>query len=260
MDFGYSNVVSKIKWADKHIADFRAAAERFNKGNPYEFAVETDANTGQKAYVVTKVSPIQPEIRLVIGDAIQNLRSALDYLACCLVTAGGGRITTNTCFPITDIVPTTPEQQSAFERKVHGMRQDAIDAIRAVKPYKGGDDTLWRLHRLNIVDKHRMLMAAATAVSGANPGFTREALASFVMGRGSLPNALIPIAGSFPLKAGYKFSFWNAESQVNEQPYFLFEIAFNESGISKGEVAWRVLAESSRRVKKVAGDLRLLLY
>jgi len=260
MNFGYENVVSKIKWADKHITDFRSAAERFNKGKPYEFNVEKDSKTGQKTYVVTKVTPIPPEISLIIGDALHSFRSALDCLACCLVNANQGHITTSTCFPITDAVPSSPSQQASFDRKIAGMRQDAKDAIRAIRPYKGGDETLWRLHRLNITDKHRMLMAAASAVSGANPGFTRQALASFVLKGGSLPNALVPIANSFPLKPGYKFTFWDPKSQVNEQPYFLFEIAFNEPGVAEGEIVWRVLSKSSRRVKEVARELKPFLY
>ena len=40
------------------------------------------------------------------------------------------------------------------------MGQDAIDAISAIEPYEGGNgDILWRLHRLSIIDKHRLPLA-----------------------------------------------------------------------------------------------------
>ena len=43
------------------------------------------------------------------------------------------------------------------------MRKDAVDAIDAIKPYKGGNDTLWRLHGLNNIDKHRLLITVGLA-------------------------------------------------------------------------------------------------
>ena len=86
MPHPYEDVVSKIKWADKHIHDFRKAGATFMGGSPYGVVVEADPNTGDKAYYeITKVPAIPPQLRLIAGDALQNLRSALDYLACGLV-------------------------------------------------------------------------------------------------------------------------------------------------------------------------------
>jgi hypothetical protein len=41
------------------------------------------------------------------------------------------------------------------------MRADAIAAIDAAKPYKGGNEPLWRIHELNNIDKHRSLFSVA---------------------------------------------------------------------------------------------------
>jgi hypothetical protein len=35
------------------------------------------------------------------------------------------------------------------------MRSEAVKAIDALKPYKGGNDVLWRIHELDNIDKHR---------------------------------------------------------------------------------------------------------
>ena len=49
------------------------------------------------------------------------------------------------------------------------MGQDAEDAISAVEPYEGGKgDLLWRLHRLSIVDKHRLPLAIVGGNLGIN--------------------------------------------------------------------------------------------
>jgi hypothetical protein len=45
--------------------------------------------------------------------------------------------------------------------KVKGARPDAVKAIDRLKPYKGGNDTLWRLHSFDIIDKHRTLFTVA---------------------------------------------------------------------------------------------------
>ncbi len=41
--------------------------------------------------------------------------------------------------------------------KLMGMRPAAVRAIDELKPYKGGNDQLWRIHELDIIDKHHAL-------------------------------------------------------------------------------------------------------
>jgi hypothetical protein len=41
------------------------------------------------------------------------------------------------------------------------MLPEAIEAIDALKPYKGGNDALWRIHELDNIDKHRTLFTLA---------------------------------------------------------------------------------------------------
>jgi hypothetical protein len=41
------------------------------------------------------------------------------------------------------------------------MRPIAVTAIDNAKPYNGGNEPLWRIHQLDIIDKHRNLFAVA---------------------------------------------------------------------------------------------------
>ena len=59
---------------------------------------------------------------------------------------------------------TSPDDQSLLTRKIGGAREKAIDNILQTKPYKGGNQALWRLHALNIRDEHRLLLTAAFAI------------------------------------------------------------------------------------------------
>jgi|SRR5208282_5282761 len=257
----YEDVRLKINWADKHIGDFINAAARFMKTNPYGVVVEHDADTGQKAFAVKTVTPIPPQISLIAGDALQNLRGALDYLACGLVRmATKSEPSKYVCFPISESEPLTNEQKSAFTRQVEGMRQDAVEAIQRLKPYKGGDNTLWRLHRLNIIDKHRLLMAAATCVSRINQGFSTH-MVDYMLGfSDTAPVPAHTLLDRFPLKAGDKFPFDATKPQMDQSKQFMLEIAFNEPGISKGEVIVAILKDSSRHVQQIARDLLPFMY
>ena len=252
-------IQSKISRANKHISDFRLAASGFMKANPYGILVERDQNTRKRIYTVTKVTPIAPQIRLIAGDAIQNLRSTLDYLAYGLVRANKTQPSTRVCFPISKCEPFTKQQQTTFARQVEGMTQDAIDAIQSIKPYKGGNDTLWQLHSLNIIDKHRLLTAAATCVSLVNPKF-QTGLRDYLIKGGTPPEPTSLMRDRFPLKAGDKFSFDCEKPDMDEDEQFLLEIAFNEPGVSEGEVILSVHKQSRRCVQEVIGNLARFLY
>jgi hypothetical protein len=61
-------------------------------------------------------------------------------------------------FPIAKDAATYEEEKA---RKVEGMSPTVIKTIDALKPYKGGNDALWRIHELDNIDKHRTLFTYA---------------------------------------------------------------------------------------------------
>ncbi len=146
------SVSIKIERADKHIFDLDCSITQFWKTQPYKVVGYIDSEK-KPTYQVTDTQPIDPMIPTIAGDAIQCLRAALDRMACALWS----RINRGDCkayFPITD---SAAKYKSEGLGKVKGLGQDAIDAITAIEPYQGGKgDTLWRLHRLSIIDRHRL--------------------------------------------------------------------------------------------------------
>jgi hypothetical protein len=129
---------------------------------------------------MVRANPIPATIVMIAGDVLNNLRSTLDHLAqqLYLVGSGGSTFRDQTSFPIAE----TPKKfKSVLRGKVEGTRQDAIDAIRALEPYTGGKGAdLWTFHRLNNIDKHRMILTLSTdhlrAKSNAScPDIEREA-------------------------------------------------------------------------------------
>ena len=92
------------------------------------------------------------------GDVVVNLRGALDHLTYQLAKAHRPRLTVkeerDISFPIC-------KNQSGYERArkivVKLVGPDAIKLIDALKPYKGGNEALFRLNELNNINKHKLL-------------------------------------------------------------------------------------------------------
>lgn len=82
----------KIKRAKKHISDLQYYVDSFIKKQPYRIVTEQDPETSNLRWVIRVRKQLPNDIPAIIGDAIHNLRSALDLLACDLVRINGGSI------------------------------------------------------------------------------------------------------------------------------------------------------------------------
>jgi len=154
-----TGVVLKLGRATRLVEELHARHDAYIMSEP--FAMEThDEPVGDfDAYFRLK-QPLPMDFGLLIGDALHNARSALDHMAWQLVLAGGGTPTDQTAFPIAKDAKTFEEW---VERRLRGAAPDAVAAVRALKPWKGSDEQLWRLHRLDAVDKHRLLTPVVAA-------------------------------------------------------------------------------------------------
>src|SRR4051812_39001560 len=71
----------KIKRAKKHIFDLEARIRAFFELHPYKIGTKRNQQTRQLIYYLSEVTATPVSFSLIAGDAIQNLRSALDHLA-----------------------------------------------------------------------------------------------------------------------------------------------------------------------------------
>jgi hypothetical protein len=149
----------KIERAKKHLIDLETELICFGQQDFHAFTTDKNAQTGQSLEKFGK-HRIRPfDALAAAGDVVHNLRSALDHLANQLVWVGSGKEPSRRIeFPIAQDA-TTYEREKA--RKVEGMRPETIEAIDALKPYKGGNDALWKIHELDNIDKHRSLFTYA---------------------------------------------------------------------------------------------------
>jgi hypothetical protein len=108
------------------------------------------------------------DIPLILGDAIHNLRTSLDFVAT-EITSTANKPVRYSKFPFRE---TRREVIAAINGGlVKAAPPTVIGAILdEIKPYKGGNDALYALHDLDITDKHLLIvptMSIAT-VTGVN--------------------------------------------------------------------------------------------
>lgn len=245
------DIRSKVQWAAKRIEEFKIELRTFLGKNPYSLRIEDDLEGGDPFVHIIKADPVPPEISLLAGDVFQNLRSALDYLVCALVRANGKTVDGNS-FPIFDHAPTSSADKRAFRRKVEGIREEIIQVIGDTHPYQGGDNKLWRLHRLNNIDKHNLLVAAwggVTAVNGLPP-IVDQWIGNRWVGLSGVP---------FPLKEGDKFTPNITGVKVDKNTSLFLEVALNEVGVAEGYPLILALNESFHAVRDTVGRFSVYL-
>jgi hypothetical protein len=129
----------KIERAKKHIRDLNSRINEFLATNPYRVVLDEDSEPGKKLYKLSRVDPVPPGIGLIAGDAIHNLRSALDHMFCQLVVANNKVISRTDMLPIADSAQIF---KSGGIPKIKGrVTTDAAKLIAKIKPYKGGHCT-----------------------------------------------------------------------------------------------------------------------
>jgi len=159
-----SGIYLKIERAKKHIADLDVAIRAFCESKPYTIATKPHpiAEIQHTTLYVSRVEPVPEDIGLIAGDVIHNLRSSLDHLAWQLIEANGGTPGKGTYFPISE---SAEKYAAAIKRGVvDGMSVGAQKLIADSQRHASGDNTLWFIHELDIVDKHRLLITAVSSM------------------------------------------------------------------------------------------------
>jgi hypothetical protein len=150
----------KIERAKKHLRDLQSELIKFKGEHVNVIGPHTDEQTGQIIHSLGPLPVLPFNAMSCAGDVVHNLRSTLDHLAYHLAQVGtpDTEPSIDVSFPIS---ASSKIYESRKARKVKGMRPEAIEAIDRLKPYKGGNDLLWRLHELDNIDKHRFIFTVA---------------------------------------------------------------------------------------------------
>jgi len=154
----------KLERAKQHINNLSTICDEFfaehyrlvivDCAAPYPHMRERGIDTKNKA-------ALPSSIPLILGDAIHNLRAALDLLAFQLLK-DSERSVDSIHFPIaTKNVGPEAAKRTIESRGIKFAGCNVVNLFISFEPYKGGHLQLWELHELDIIDKHRLLVTTA---------------------------------------------------------------------------------------------------
>jgi hypothetical protein len=251
----------KIDRAKKHVGDLGVAVKTFLDSGPYKIGAKRDPQSRKLIYYVTSVEPVPVCIASIAGDAIHNLRSVLDHIAQQLFLLGPNRAAGPSRHDYFIIGNDAADFKARFQGIVKDLRPDAIDALRDIEPYQGGKGhELWVLHRLDIIDKHRLLITVGSSFQSVDLGAYMGAMLAKTFGKDhpieNLPSAFFkPADNLFPLKAGDDLFIGAPNDEVNEKMQFRFNVALSEPGIVEG----KPLLETVHQLADLVGNVFLRL-
>jgi hypothetical protein len=240
----------KIKRSKRHFDEFRAAESAFMAPKPYKVVAEYDAEARQCVAKVRITNEIPPEMGVIVGDIVHNLRCALDLLAVDLARMNGHTSHTalkSTYFPISANRQTF---ETTAQDKIERLDATAKRLIAETQPYKGGNDALYKLHQLDILDKHTLLIPVVTAVVNPCYGF---AVAKPPPGVKVSAEATMRLATlNYPLQDGDILATFSditgPVAQINMGA--TFSVAFGE-GVAKGEAVTPTLQQIGQVVEGI---------
>ena len=163
----FGNALLKIERANKHIADIERRV--LSSPDTYGPRLNMDGKTGEQflSYSLTDRN-LRRDIALIVGDAVHNLHCALDisYRETMRIVSPPGFDPSRTKFPVGN-------NQKHLESSLTETAKVAVGSplfvflVERVKSYVGGDADICALHRLDIDDKHHLLIPMLT-VMGVN--------------------------------------------------------------------------------------------
>ena len=123
-------------------------------------------DSGQEFAVAIEKIPLPLEFSAEAGAIINAMRGALDILASSLARRNGKEPNPQRHFPIfcsaQQMVDPVTGIDSAERKKWLSEAERAT--IKSLKPYQGGDHTIWSIHELDILRKHERLLSATAQI------------------------------------------------------------------------------------------------
>lgn len=201
--------------AQEHFETLRNEVLAFatpKQGESYECDSEIDPQTGEEV-IRLRISEPVPLLRwgAILGDVFHNLRSILDHLIEQATIHHTGRALPRTEFPIFDIErgtsgivgyrdaqrkqPKKPDPRSGLF-KVRGISPELQTLVERLQPYQRGSAAhlhpLWRLHRFDILDKHKIIPVVGIAGSLNFFGVGGPGAAQLIQSKSIRIRSLIP--------------------------------------------------------------------
>lgn len=153
----------KIERANHHISQLEIAFSRYIEANLKAMRGKMDPNTGKW---ISQLGLALPDVTaLIIGDAIHNLRVSLDHAYWIMVENNGGVWADRIKFPFFGDRPSAEGSINGQPPTSRPSRAVLDYIFGELEPFPGGKLALYDLHRLDITDKHQLLLPTKLRLS-----------------------------------------------------------------------------------------------
>jgi hypothetical protein len=152
--------ILKVNRASEHIADLN---KLFREQPPFTYVVETNTQTGERATLAKKNEALVKKIAMICGDAAHNLRASLDHAFWDIVSPFATTDAERRRIQFPFVQEAARLDEAVKQRFADRVSQKFFDAIKGLRPYKekGGNELLYLIEELDILDKHRLLIPMA---------------------------------------------------------------------------------------------------
>ena len=178
---------SKLERAEHHINDLSGCIDLFLAQQPFKLIAHYRRKAGEIAYRVKTKKSIPPELPLILGDAVHNLRTALDMMLFVMARERSPS-PSNIQFPFPRKDSDDALTGAINNGQVKFAGKKVEEAIRRLNPSPSGNPILSGIHSLDIRDKHHLLI-----LSRGIPRFVGDTLSALINAR---PKLNVPVACS----------------------------------------------------------------
>jgi hypothetical protein len=154
----FNDARAKIKWANHHIARLKKRIQLLQQSDVATIEINPQlGNEVIKHDIVDRDGITQ--IALIMGDAVHNLKCALDYAWVEAITKLAPHALRK--FGKFPAYTTKDDLESALRGHSIDQATDLFSRVMSdIQPHARGNHAIWPIHRLDIRDKHRLLIPA----------------------------------------------------------------------------------------------------
>ena len=153
----FASAKAKLDRAAEHYGAFQLVLDRYIGSQPVSLVLKQSPDGSGEDFYVSK-RDLPPELNMIFGDCVHNLRCVLDHVVMSLAIANGGDPNDRrTAFPAYN---TAAEFQQKSQGSLHLLDAAGRAFVESVQPYNrhGRPGTLAELNFLDNRDKHRSVI------------------------------------------------------------------------------------------------------
>jgi hypothetical protein len=202
----------KVKRAHRHIEELRRMTDPLDRGL-YEIKISkvrpTVIHLNPTKYDLTyrPKEKIPETLALIIGDAISNLRAALDHLANGILRRWHPDPPPKPYFPV------HPERKQVVTDKFLAAIEEALPGskelfLEKIRPNGGPNDHIWKFGKLNQIDKHSLIIPTVTLIRIRDINIRSNGLAAecVISGDAACPQRIFRSDAPFTIRDNFQTS------------------------------------------------------